>query len=111
MIKEKEYCENCNKEITDKMKDNQQVIYSSAEHTLSAPSEGQIIEFNDPMFNGPFCCHECFDEVIGINIAKKLGKEAAIKEEIEFLEKNEDRWCRELFNERLSQLKADLEKK
>ena len=75
--KEKEYCEHCKKLITDKMKNDQHVIYASAEHTLSAPQEGQIIVFNDPMFGGVYCCRDCYEEEAGIKLARETGKEEA----------------------------------
>lgn len=69
-MKAKEYCENCKKLITSKMKDKQQVIYSSAEHTLD--SSDSFVS-TDPMFNGPFCCQNCFNEIVGINLAHIKG--------------------------------------
>jgi len=85
MPKIKEYCEHCKKLITNKMKDNQQVIYASAEHTLSASDS--ILAFNDPMFGGVYCCRDCYEEEAGIKVAYKKGKQEAQEEEKRFLKK------------------------
>ena len=77
----REYCENCKKEITKEMKESQQVIYANAEHTLT----GEDDDFCDPMFSGVFCCQNCYNEISGINKAYKKGKDDANKEFIDFL--------------------------
>ena len=114
--KEKEYCEHCKKLITDKMKNDQHVIYASAEHTLSAPQEGQIIEFNDPMFGGVYCCRDCYEEEAGIKLARETGKEEGKEETLNEVMKIIDSQtieCTNQFGEwwmNLKQLKAKLEK-
>jgi hypothetical protein len=71
-----EKCENCGKLITEKMKESQEVIYASAEHTLTGGAD----DFCDPMFNGPFCCDECYKEISGINLAYKIGRKEGRQE-------------------------------
>ena len=88
MNKEKtiqEKCENCGKRITKKMKANQQVIYASAEHTLS---DGEF-DFCDPMFGGVYCCQDCYEEQAGIKIAYKKGFNDCLAE----VEKKIDEWA------------------
>ena len=67
---EKEFCEECKKEITKELKEKQGVIFASAEHTL----DGEDFSFRDPMFGGVYCSHDCFNEQNGVNIAYKKGK-------------------------------------
>jgi len=83
MTENKEYCENCKKEITGKMKDNQQVIWASAEHSLYDDKGKFSLASTDPMFNGIFCCYECYAETSGLNMMYEKGKEEfkqAVKE-------------------------------
>lgn len=82
---EKEYCEECGKEITKEMKASQQVIYANAEHTLD-DGEG-ITSQCDPMFGGVYCCTDCYEEQAGHKIAYKKGYQDAKKEMIEEFEK------------------------
>lgn len=68
----KEYCEECKKEITKEMKESQQVIYASAEHTL----DGEDFSFCDPMFGGIYCSQDCYEEQAGHKVAYKKGFQA-----------------------------------
>jgi len=88
MKQEKEYCENCKKEITDEMKDKQQVIYASAEHTLYACHDLICLGDTDEMFSGVFCCQNCYNEISGINRAYKKGLEVGKKSQEKLHQEN-----------------------